>query len=310
MTLPNFLVLGAAKAGTSSLEQYLRQHPHIFLNSTWKELRFFAYDGIRPSYAGPGDQEWNRFTVTTLADDEAHFDGASTETALGEVSPVYLYNERAPERIARYVPDARLIAILRNPIERAHSHYVHLLRDGRERADSFEQALSLEDERVRDNWEWSWHYRRAGLYHEQLERYFARFDRARIRLVLYDDFLDDPAGVVQDIFRFLGVDASFVPDMRIRHNVSGLPRSRLVSKSLMNIRTTLKRISTPVKPCIPPSVWRGGAAAIWSLYNANQTKPPLDAATHRALASYFQDDVRRLENLLGRDLSHWLEPRR
>ena len=307
MTLPNFLVIGAAKAGTSSLEMYLRQHPEIFLNSTWKELRFFAYDGHPPSYAGPGDVESNKHTITTLGTYQAQFQGASGKKAIGEVSPIYLYSERAPERIAHYIPDVKLIAVLRNPVERAYSHYMNLRRDLRETEGSFARALALEDDRIRKNWEWSWHYRRVGLYHDQLGRYFGRFDSSRIRVFLYDDLQRDPGGMTRDVFRFLGVDDTVVPDTSVRFNVSGLPRSRALPRALMRTRTYLLRTLAPVEPYIPTALWRGGGTMIWALYNANFAKPPLGDDVRSSLVEYFRDDVRRLEALIGRDLSHWLE---
>jgi hypothetical protein len=309
MTLPNFLVIGAAKAGTTSLEMYLRQHPEIFFNATWKELRFYAYDGRPPAYDGPGDVVSNRHTITTLAAYEAQFREAAGRKAVGEVSPVYLYSPRAPERIAHYTPDVKLIAVLRNPVERAYSHYLHLRRDRRETETSFARALALEEERIRRNWEWSWHYRRVGLYHEQLARYVARFDRSRIRIFLYDDFQRDPCGVIGEILRFLEVDDAFVPDTSVRHNVSGLPRSRSFPRALMRTRTYLLDKLAPVEPYIPSALWRGGGTTIWALYNANFAKPPIEDGVRRELVDYFRDDVRRLERLVGRDVSHWLEVR-
>src|SRR5215510_6296020 len=98
MTLPNFLGLGAAKAGTTSLHYYLQQHPEVYL-PTWKELRFFAYDGQPPNYHGPGDKKSNQRTTTTLEVYSTYFAAVTREKAIGEVSPVYLYSERAPERI-------------------------------------------------------------------------------------------------------------------------------------------------------------------------------------------------------------------
>jgi hypothetical protein len=307
MTLPNFLVIGAAKAGTTSLEAYLRQHPDIFLNSTFKELRFFAYDGQPPSYAGPGDVESNEHTITTLRAYEAQFERASGRKAIGEVSPVYLYSERAPERIEHYIPDVKLIAVLRNPVERAYSHYMHLRRDRRESEESFARALALEDDRIRKRWEWSWHYRRVGLYHAQLERYLERFDRSQIRIFLYDDFQKDPGGMTRDVFRFLGVDDTFVPDTSVRFNVTGLPRSRSFPSALMKGRQFLLDKLTPIQPYIPSTLWRGGGTMIWALYNANFAKPPLGDDVRGDLVDYFRADVRRLETLIGSDLSHWLE---
>src|SRR5262249_10905554 len=160
MRLPNFLVLGAAKAGTSSLAEYLGQHPQIFLPRGWKELRFFAYEGRRIDYRGPGDVESNQRTTTDLASYARYFEDARDEIAVGEVSPVYLYHyRRAVDAIARHLGEPRLIIILRNPVDRAFSHWAHLVRDNREELRDFADALAAEERR--QDWEWSWHYLRV-----------------------------------------------------------------------------------------------------------------------------------------------------
>jgi hypothetical protein len=305
MPLPNFLVLGAAKAGTTSLHQYLRQHPEVYL-PRWKELRFFAYDGQPPLYNGPGDKTANQWTTTTLEAYCAYFAAVTNEKAIGEVSPVYLYSERAPERIQHYIPKAKLIAILRDPIDRAYSHFLHFVRDGREPVLNFVQALAKEDQRVRDNWEWSWHYRRVGLYYHQLCRYFERFDRHQIRIYLYEDFQTDPLGLLQDIFRFLGVDESFTPDTAQRHNVSGIQRDKTLAKALLRVRRHGKVLLEPIKPFLPALLWRRGAITLWRLYNRNLIKPPLDPEIRTTLVASYREDIIQLQTLIGRDLSRWL----
>ena len=117
----------------------------------------------------------------------------------------------------------KLIAIVRNPVERAYSAFLHLLRDRREPLSDFDHALREEDERVQGNWEHIWHYRRMGLYASQLERYYRLFHRDQIRVYLYDALRQDPLSVIADMFGFLGVDATFVPDTSVRHNEPVLP---------------------------------------------------------------------------------------
>jgi hypothetical protein len=226
MTMPNFLILGAAKAGTTALYHYIKQHPQICMSRT-KETNFFALMDEPLDFRGPGDQEYiGRFSVTTLNGYQEQFRNASSAPAIGEASPLYLYSPKAPGCIRRFVPDAKLIAILRNPIDRAYSAFLHLVRDGREPVTDFGEALRREEERIGDRWEHIWHYTRMGLYHEQLTRYFQAFDRSQIKVYLYYDFRTDPIGVLRDVFRFLGVDEGFVPDTSARHNVTSLPLDR------------------------------------------------------------------------------------
>src|SRR5215469_6487610 len=227
MILPNFLVIGAAKCGTDSLCNYLGQHPQVYISQN-KEPNFFVAEGQRTiPYQGPGDQkvltDWDMW-VSTLDRYEALFADVTTEKAIGEGTTWYLYDERAVQKIHDYVPSARLIAVVRNPVDRAYSAYTMLLRDGREPLRDFAQALDAEDERVRKNWEPMWHYRRMGFYAAQLTRYYTMFDQAQIHVVVYDDFNARPGDVARDLFRFLEVDEDFEPDTSTRYNVSLVPR--------------------------------------------------------------------------------------
>ena len=253
MPLPSFLILGAAKAGTTALYHQLRQHPDVFLSPV-KEPSFFAYDGWPVETAGPGDAESARFLVTDLAAYRSHWHGHREESALGDASPVYLYSPSAPASIARHVPDARMIAILRDPAERAFSHYLHMRRDGREPEDDFERALDIEAERIAAGWSWSWHYVQVGFYGLQVERYLDRFDPRQMRIYLYEDLRRDPRGLIRDVLGFLGVDPGFEPDVSARPNVSGLPRwpafDRLLRR-LLNRPVLVKELG----PAIPKAAW-------------------------------------------------------
>src|SRR5689334_11885254 len=169
MTLPNFLLIGAAKAGTSSVFAYLGQHPDVFISPT-KEPNFFALAGQDVHFAGPGDSIVNRVSITRLDEYEALFKSAGKGMAVGEASTLYLYNPGTAEAIRRLIPDARVLAILRDPAERAYSSYLHMRRDGREPVARFEDALAEEDARVHNHWEHLWHYSRLGFYYAQLKR--------------------------------------------------------------------------------------------------------------------------------------------
>src|SRR5581483_6498173 len=150
MPLPSFLIIGAAKSGTSSVFAWLGQHPEIY-TSPIKGPCFFAFDeGARVRVAGPGDQAvFDRHVVTDPVAYRRLFDGVTpAHRAAGEASVLYLYAPAAAARIARTIPDVRLIAILRNPVERAFSSFQHLRRDGREPLADFAEALRAEDARV------------------------------------------------------------------------------------------------------------------------------------------------------------------
>ncbi|ETW93779.1 MAG: hypothetical protein ETSY1_37760 [Candidatus Entotheonella factor] len=129
MTLPNFLVIGAGGSGTTAIYEYLRQHPQIYLTPQ-KETNFFGYEGQTLTFCGPGDHELvNESSITHLDAYQAQFDGITGEIAIGEVCPLYIFSASAPDCIRHYVPDVKLIAMLRHPADRAYTNYLHMLRD-------------------------------------------------------------------------------------------------------------------------------------------------------------------------------------
>ncbi len=303
MTMPNFLVIGAGKSGTSSLYHYLSQHPQIYM-SPIKEPKFFAFEGEELDFRGPGDQTAHRSTVTDIETYRALFDGVSGERAAGEVSPVYIYIPKAPERIEHYIPEAKLIAVLRDPVERAYSSFLHLIREGREPFDDFARALREEESRIKRNYAPLWHYKEGGFYYAQLSRYLERFDRRRIRIYLYEDLKEDPAGVLRDIFEFLNVDESFVPDMSARYNVGGVPKN----KGLHAFLTRPNPVKAAVKPLIPKGMRK---RLVVGLRNRNLHGPPgISPEVRRQLIEVYREGILKLEELIQRDLSGWLEQAR
>jgi hypothetical protein len=300
MTLPNFLLIGAAKSGTSSVFAYLGQHPEVFISPA-KEPNYFALAGQQVCYAGPGDSIVNQTSITRRDAYEALFRSARQGMAVGEASTLYLYMPTAAEAIRREVPDARLLAILRDPAERAYSSYLHMRRDGREPLDSFEAALDAEEARVRANWEHLWHYSRLGFYHAQLRRYYDRFPRAQIRVWLYEELEREPERVLCEVFTFLGVDPTFVPDMSVKHKVAGTPRSR----ALHAVLTRPNPAKTLAKRLLPSHI-RGRLYGSLMQKNIVSQRERLRPEVRLRLQHLYRGDVESLSALLGRDLSAWL----
>lgn len=299
--LPNTFIIGAAKSGTTSLYEYLSQHPDAFMSPV-KEPRYFAYAENPPEMAGPGDEASNREAgaVYTLDAYRELFADATTEPIVGEASPVYLYDEDAPRLLHEQCPDATLIALLRNPIERAYSHYLHLHLSGREPLRDFEAALDAEDERVEAGWEWSWHYRRMGFYGEQLSRYLERFDREQLLVYRFENLKENAVRLAQTVYGALGIDASFVPETGIQHRATGVPKLEWLHRFIGNPDHFLRRWSRSV---LPKAV-RDRILAL--VRNANLKKPPMSDAARARLADVYREDVRRLEALLDRPFSDWL----
>lgn len=294
--MPNFLILGAAKAGTTSLHYYLAQHPEIYMSRV-KEPRFFALEAEKLNFQNP-DNLINYDSITDLKEYQKLFANVSTETAIGEASPLYLYSSKAVERIKHYIPQAKLIVVLRNPVERAYSCYTHLVREGYETL-SFEAGLAAESERIADNWAHLWHYRQAGYYYRQLKRYFSCFSQEQIRVYLYEDLRQDSVSLVQNVCRFLQVEDSFIPDLT-RQNVSGIPKYRVLH-NLVNRGNVARKVLQQV---LPQQLRSNIAQNIreWNL----QAKPTLNPNVAYQLKQQYREDIGKLEDLLQRNLSSWL----
>lgn len=304
--LPTFLVIGAAKSGTTALHHYLRQHPDIYLPAA-QEPCFFAFEGTQPDFRGPGGTAAaiNTGAVTALNDYLDLFRGAAGQAARGEVSPLYLYWPGTAERISRHVPDVKLCAILRNPIERAYSAFMHAIREGKEPLCKFKSALCAEPARIAQRWGFLWRYADMGYYSKQLRRYYDVFPRCQIKVVLYDDLRRDPASLCSELQTFIEVDPAFTPDVSLRHNVSGLPKSRTVHCMLAR-KGLLGRLAARTAPLI-------GRRRLerWQvrLRNANLKAIPLPDHLRDLLAARFDPEIDELERLLGRDLSCWRDQR-
>lgn len=302
MTLPNFLIIGAPKAGTSSLYNYLQQHPEIYMSPV-KEPHFFAFADQKLSFRGPGDRERLQDTVTNLADYKKLFAGVTNEKAIGEASTTYLGNPQAPERIKKYLPQVKLIAIVRNPADAAYASFLHLLRDGDESITDFSVALQAEKKRIADNWESLWHYKTRNFYYPQFKRYFDLFEPEQIKIYLYEDFQSKNQAVTQDIYQFLGVDPNFVPDLSYRQNVSAMPQNlslnRLISKP--NVwKSTFNLV-------VPKSLRNILKTNLQSWNFNNFQKPEFSSAIRFQLLQEYQEDILKLQDLLNRDLSYWFK---
>lgn len=298
--MPNFLIIGTARAGTSSLYEYLRQHPEIYMCPN-KEPMFFALENQRVNFRGPGDaQEINAKSVTMIDPYQALFEAAGDRPAIGEASALYLYSDVAAANIKRHIPNAKLIAMLRDPVERAYSSFLYMTREGREPLPEFEDALAAEEQRIEDNWEHIWHYRRMGFYYRQLRRYYDLFDPSQIKIILSEDLDNNPESVISELQRFLDVDATQLPDMSVKYNQGGVPRGQLLNRVL----TRPSWIKQKLKPWLPRSVH--------SLYlrvkHANLERPEISAETRHSLREDYRNDIENLQDLIGRDLNAWLKP--
>jgi hypothetical protein len=297
VTLPNFLVIGAAKAGTTAIWHYLNQHPQIYM-SAHKEPRFFALCGRPVDFCGPGDMTRFRF-VTDFDEYERLFDGVDRETAIGEASPWYFYVPSAAPAIKERLPDVKLVVILREPVERAFSNYLHAVAEGLEPLRTFREAMEAEEERIQAGWSPRFHYKQKGFYHRQLSHYLKYFDREQLRIYLYDDFVEDPAGLLEDLFAFLGVDAGFEVDVTQRHNVSRLPRSGALARILREGNFLTRTVGHLI-----PGAFRGKFREKIAAFN-EIPRPVLSSEDRSRFSREYREDVLHLEELIGKSLNRW-----
>ena len=293
MSMPSFLIIGAQKAGTTSLYYYLDQHPQIYM-SPRKEPHFF--EGTSMDFNGPG----RKITpVTDLREYRKLFDGVSTERAVGEASASYLYSRQSPGLIRAHIPDAKLIVVLRNPAERAYSNYLHMVRVGREPIADFSLALREEELRIREGWGPLWHYGSKGFYYDQLRRYFDIFGEEQIQVHLYEDLRHSPLDTLRRVFGFLGVEESFVPDMSRNHNPSGLPKNQKLYVLVKRLASHTS-LGSGITKLLPDETRR------YVERRFLVKPPPLGLEARRQLIEYYREDTLKLEGLIGRDLHAWL----
>ena len=301
MTTPNFLILGAPKAGTTALYAYLSQHPQVYM-SPHKEPNFFAFEGNPPHYTGPGDSSGiNRSSVTRLDAYRALFAGANGEVAVGEASPLYLQFPDAAHRIHHHVPDAKLIAILRNPVERAYSDFLYRRKNGNEPSDDPLVAFQSEDERLARGWSPYFGYLQKGRYADHLERYFSLFARYQISVFLFEDLRNELDATLRRTFEFLGVDDAFRPDTSLRYSTSGVPRNAAIQRALNAAKKSRSlRAARQVLPTARMHRWYS------IVQNRNLAPaPPMSGPVRAYLQDVFDPQIDRLASLVGRDLSHW-----
>lgn len=295
--LPNFLVIGAARSGTTAIYQALSKHPQIFMSAV-KEPNFFAFAEGELHFEGPGAEFVNN-SVNTLADYTKLFADAAGMAAIGEASPLYLYSPDAAKRIAETLGPVKLVVVLRNPVEQAFSHYLYARAQMIEPLESFEEALAAEPRRRAANWQPLFQYSRFPRYGEQLSRFLEHFPRQNLLVHLYEDFVSETDAVFESIFDFLGVDTGFVPP-RERVNAGGVPRNPLLQRFIM--RPT---VLSPVMRLVIPEAARQRVRD--RLSGNNIVRPPFPSHVRRRLLDVLRDDIRLTESITGRNLSHWLE---
>ncbi len=294
---PNFLIVGAASSGTTSLYTYLKQHPEVFLPAL-KEPHYFAQ--LRPVW----EQRYLFTYVTEESEYLALFAKASGYRAIGEASPSYLWCPEAPARIHRAIPGAKIVILLRDPVERAYSHYLMNLREGLQRRPLFE-ALQEDFNRRAKGWGVSQLYVELGLYAEQVRRYLETFGAAQVRIVMFEELRrssENQKSALAGVLRFIGADPRYLDriDTSYAENSFGIARwtwaRRLAGSNWARRAGQL---------LVPKS--RGANHAIKRLifqryFVKSVPRPEIDPVSRQWLCEIFDPDLRALEAMLGREL--------
>ena len=283
-TFPDSLIIGAPKCGTTSLYHYLGGHPQIYASSQ-KEPHFY-------SYAGEERPHWGMKSVDSYI---ALFEGARSGQHRLEASTWYLYSDTAAEKIREYAPDTKCIALLRQPVDRAYSSWSFRVQQGWE-APSFEDAIAEEKSRIEKGDRWDVHYLNAGLYFEQVHRFYEQLGQDQVRIFLFDDFTEDAEAIVRDALSFLGLNPIPTINADTVHNPTRFPRSQALNR--LRTAGNLRQVAHLILPEFVRATFRR--------WNQKQ-RPPIDPAFRKALTERVWPDVEKLERLLGIDLSRWAQ---
>jgi len=290
---PEFFCVGAAKSGTSALQHFLRQHPDIFMPEM-KEIHHFAPDLIEEK--DPWLDERKYLSL---------FSKAKEHQVIGETSVFYLLSETSARLIHKTYPDASIIIMIRNPLEVMYSLHSQLIYNGEENILDFEKALFAEEDRkagknlpIRTRIQKKHWYFHVGQFSEQILRFLEYFNDDQLHFILYDDFKIDTLNEVQTVYNFLGVDDSFVPDIK-NVNTNKKIRSRFFQKMQHKAISCCFSKLLSEKKLIKLNSY---------LLKANTKyveRKPMDIKLENRLKNLLKSEIDRLSELLGRDLSNW-----
>jgi hypothetical protein len=301
--LPHFVIAGAPKAGTTALHAALATHPDLYLSPV-KEPKYYLTDGRPPARSGqhgPGDAHSAREWVWRRKDYLALFSAAHAGAVRGESTPFYLYDRQAHARLAADVPDIKVIAVVRDPVDRAYSNWAHLRADGLEPEADFATAVGLEQLRIEAGWAPFWHYRGLGRYGAQLRDLYRHVPRENVLLVRYRELVDAPRETLDRASEFLGVAtgvAHAVPPENVKPFVSDSSRHRVLSRAA--------RAGAALGAHVPPQVWRQVSRPLIAALHAGRTsRPPVPVEVRREVLAPLLADVELLEGLTGESFADW-----
>jgi hypothetical protein len=297
MPAPSFFIVGAPKCGTTSLNDYLRQHPGLFIPER-KELHHFG-----------SDLQFTKTVRPTREEYLAHFAPARPEQIAGEASVWYLFSQLAAKEIHDFCPTAKIIIMLRNPADMMYSLHSQYLFESNEDLADFAAALAAEEDRSQgrrlppgSNYREGLLYHRVARFAEQVSRYLDVFPGEQVHIVDFDDFSKGTPRVFAEVLDFLGVDSSFRCEFEIRN-----PNKQIKSSSLHNFLNNPGTFAILLGRLIPKSFRRSLLDRLKKVNSPAAPRPPLSAELRAQLNREFAPEVERLGKLVGRDFSKWIE---
>jgi len=276
---PDFIGVGAQKSGTSWIYSCLYEHPEIYIRV--KEIHFFSRE-----------RNWSKGRDWY----ENFFSDCPPNCITGEYSTSYLYDEKTPKRIYNWYPQTKIIACLRNPVDRAYSNYLNDIKGGDLSSDlTFSQALKDHPE-----------YVDQGMYAKQLKRFYSLFPKEQVLVLIYENIRSDPKQFIQLVYKFLGVDSTFVPSMlKSRVNVARIPKSNKLEKFMNKISLTFQKIH------LDRLVWAVKKTGIpqkirqWNTVKNTKKMNVFLLEDQKKLKKYFKDEIQELSKMLNRKISEW-----
>ena len=293
MRKPDFFIVGAPKCGTTSMRAFLGQHSEIFMPSN-VEPHFFGTDALSPHFFRDEQKYLPLFAL------------AKNEKRVGEKSTWYLYSKRSAAEIKEFQPSASIIIMLRNPVDQIYSHHGFRVHIGHESLVDFEAALEAEEDLrkvLRREVPFSL-YRETPRYTHQVKRYLDVFGRANVHIIIFDDFISDPAGVYRETLGFLRVNPDFQPEFR-NINPSRRVRSRAVQILLTNRPQFVRSFMNAITPLQLRKQIFKGLSYLSYLNSSYAPRPPMKPEPRSQLQAEFLPEVEQLSRLPDRDLTHW-----
>ncbi len=286
-SLPNVILIGAQKGGTTALFDWLSQHPDVFGEPAMKDFPFFCRDDYLDKGLG-----WFA----------KRFSGWRNEKVILHGYVHYLFfSEDTTKHFVNMIPDVKLIAVLRNPVDRAFSAYLQAKKTGRENLPTFEQAIDYELTGCLEGFDdfSNRGYISHGMYFHQLQYLLKYFPAEKLKILLFDDLNNDPQGVYRELFEFMEVDSKFNPEL-VRRNDFGVPRTQIIK--WLNAS---KVFGAVVRALVPLNMRIRFRHRLIQLNTRKQTKPELSGELRCRLQEIFEGDLKQLEELLGRSLDIW-----